>query len=87
MTRSLVVVAILCLTSTSALACMYDNQCEPGNVCLRGTCVRSHSSNDDDDVPLKRGPSKGITCSYDGDCSPGSRCIKGSGLEGVCLGG
>jgi hypothetical protein len=86
MTRSLVVVTILCLTSTSALACMYDTQCEPGNVCLDSNCVRAHSSSDDDDVPAKRSPSKGKACGYDGDCGPGSRCIKGSGPEGVCIG-
>ena len=87
MTRSsLVVVTILCLTSTSALACMYDSQCEPGNVCLDGNCTRSHSSGDDDDVPVKRSPSKGKTCGYDDDCDPGARCIKGSGPEGVCIG-
>ena len=56
MTRSLVVVTILCLTSTSALACMYDTQCDPGNVCLDSNCVRAHSSSDDDDVPAKRSP-------------------------------
>jgi hypothetical protein len=86
MTRSLVIVAILCLTSTAALACMYDTECEQGNICLDGTCVRAHPSSDDDDAPVKRSPLKGKTCGYDGDCDPGSRCIKGSGPEGVCLG-
>jgi hypothetical protein len=86
MTRSLIVIAILCLTSTSALACMYDTECKPGNICLDGICARAHSTSDDDNVPVKRSPSKGKTCGYDGDCDPGSRCIKGSGPEGVCLG-
>jgi hypothetical protein len=86
MMRGLVVVTILCLTSTSAFACMYDTECEKGNMCLEGTCVRVHSGGGDDDAPVKRSPSKGKTCSDDGDCDPGSRCIKGSGPEGVCLG-
>ena len=85
--RSAILATILCLTSTSAFACMYDNQCEQGTVCLKGACVRVHSSGDDDDVSVKRGPSKGKTCSYDGDCSPGASCIKGSGPQGVCIGG
>ena len=49
--RSLILVTILCLASTSALACMYDTQCEQGTVCLKGACVRAHSSGDDDDIP------------------------------------
>jgi len=86
MTRSLVVVTILCLTSTSAFACMYDTECKPGNICLNGNCLRALSGSGDDDVPVKRVPPKGKTCGYDGDCDPGSRCIKGSGPDGVCLG-
>ena len=84
--RSVILVTILCLTSTSAFACMYDSQCEAGTVCLNGACVRVHSSGDDD-VPVKQNPSKGKTCSSDDDCDEGARCIKGSGLGGVCLGG
>ena len=84
--RSLILVTILCLTSTSAFACMYDTECEPGTMCLKGACVRVHSGSGDDDVPVKQNPSKGKTCGYDGDCDPGSRCIRGSGPEGVCLG-
>ena len=84
--RSLILVAVFCLASISAFACMYDTQCEAGTMCLQGTCVRVHSGSGDDDAPVKRGPSKGKTCSYDGDCDPGSSCIKGSGPVGVCLG-
>jgi hypothetical protein len=82
--RSLIVVTILCLTSTPAFACMRDNECATGTICVNGSCIRA-LSNDDDDVPVKRA-TKGKTCDYDADCDPGSRCIKGSGPEGVCLG-
>jgi hypothetical protein len=83
--RSLIVVIILCLTSTAAFACVFDTDCKPGIMCVAGTCRDLLSDGDHDDAPVKRSP-KGKTCGYDGDCSPGSRCIKGSGPEGVCLG-
>ena len=86
MTRRLVVVTILCLASTPSFACVFDTDCEPGSMCLDGTCVRALSGSGDDDVPVKRSPPNGKTCGYDGDCDPGSRCTKGSGPEGVCLG-
>jgi hypothetical protein len=85
MMRGLFVLTVLCLTSTQALACMRDSECERGTMCLDGTCVRDMLSGSDE-VPVKRSPAKGKTCGYDGDCDPGSRCIKGSGPEGVCLG-
>jgi hypothetical protein len=83
--RTLILATILCLTSVPALACMRDEECERGNICIDGSCVRAHSTNDEDDAPEKSAP-KMKSCDYDGDCDPGSRCIKGSGLEGVCLG-
>jgi hypothetical protein len=83
--RSLTLVTILCLTSTPAIACVFDTECKPGTTCVDGNCGRDLLSGSDD-VPAKRSPSKGKTCGYDGDCDPGSRCFKGSGLEGVCLG-
>jgi hypothetical protein len=83
--RSLIVVTILCLTSSPAFACVFDTDCKPGTSCTDGVCDRDLlSGNGDDNVPMKR--SIGKTCYYDGDCSPGSRCIKGSGIEGVCIG-
>ena len=85
--RSLILVTILCLTSTPAFACVFDTDCKPGTMCVDGNCSRDLLSGSDhndahDDVPVKRGK----TCGYDGDCDQGSRCIKGSGAEGVCLG-
>jgi hypothetical protein len=83
--RSLIVVTILCLTSTPAFACVFDTDCKPGSKCLDGVCSGDLlSSNGNDNVPVKRATAK--TCHYDSDCSPGSRCIKGSGIEGVCIG-
>ena len=84
--RSLILVTILYLTSTSAFACMYDTDCKTGSACLQGTCSRVyHSDNDDNNVPSK--PANGKTCYYDSECREGSRCIKGTGVAGVCIGG
>ena len=75
------------LLSFDAFACVLDSDCEPGTMCVDGTCIRGMlSGSGDNDVPVKRIPPKGKTCGYDGDCDPGSRCIKGSGPEGVCIG-
>ena len=74
--RSLIAVTILCLTSTSAFACVVDTDCESGTMCLDGTHGLS-SDIGDGNAPPKRATGK--TCGDDGDCSPGSRCIKGSG--------
>ena len=82
--RSLVVFTILCLTSTSAFACVVDSDCEPSTMCVDGSCIHYLSGGDDHDVvPVKPA---GKTCDSDGDCAPGSRCVRGSGPEGVCLG-
>ncbi len=78
-----IIVTILCLTSTSAFACVFDTDCKPGIKCVDGACSRDLLS-DDGDAPVKRPTTK--TCMDDNDCSPGSRCIKGTGFEGVCIG-
>ena len=83
--RSLIIATMLCLCSAPAFACMYDTDCETGNVCITGACTPVHSTNDDNDAPAKR-VTKGKTCYGDGDCEEGSRCIRGTGPEGVCLG-
>jgi hypothetical protein len=50
--RSLIVITILCLTSTAAFACVFDNDCKPGSVCLDGVCSGNlNSDNANDDVP------------------------------------
>jgi hypothetical protein len=83
--RSLILVTILCLTSTAAFACVFDNDCKPGSVCMDGVCSGNlNAGSNDDNAPTKRATGK--SCFDDGDCSEGSRCIKGSGLEGVCIG-
>jgi hypothetical protein len=80
----LAILALLCLTSTSAFAFVFDTDCKPGSLCRDGRCTGLSGDNGRDDVPVK--PS-GKTCVVDEDCDAGSRCIKGSGPWGVCLGG
>jgi hypothetical protein len=88
--RSLIVITIVCLTSTPAFACVFDTDCKPGSTCVDSVCSdelrkdQGELPSGDANVPMKRRTSK--TCEDDSDCSQGSRCIKGSGLEGVCIG-
>jgi hypothetical protein len=85
--RGLILVSLLVPISTPAFACVFDTDCKPGVLCLRGECnsIELNSGNEPNNVPRER--VKGAKyCQYDGDCSEGSRCIKGSGREGVCLG-
>jgi hypothetical protein len=83
--RRLILVAIICLVSTPAFACVFDTDCKPGSTCLDGVCSGAlHSGDDNNNVPMKRATGK--SCFDDSDCSQGSRCIKGSGTEGVCIG-
>jgi len=89
--RTLIVVSILCLTSTSAFACVFHTDCNPGATCTAGVCSDQRGSrNDNADPPSSNArdttPVKGKRCSYNSDCSQG-RCIKGSGMKGVCIGG
>ncbi len=83
--RSLIAVALLCLASTPAFACVFDTDCKPGTSCRDGVCDRDLNSDDGgDNAPVKRATGK--TCDYDSDCGSGARCIRGSSLEGVCIG-
>ncbi len=82
--RSLIVVTILCLTSSPAFACVFDTDCKPGPSCMDGAAPATYNNDDDAPAPAKR--TTGTSCEYDGDCRPGSTCIKGSGIEGVCIG-
>ena len=86
--RRMIVVTILCLISTPVFACVFDTDCKPGILCVRGECnsIESNSGDEEDKAPRER-VNGTKHCQYDGDCSEGSRCIKGSsGREGVCLG-
>jgi hypothetical protein len=85
--RRMVMVTVLCLTSTPAWACVFDTDCKPGVMCVNGNCnaIEMNSGDVKSSVPKER--VKGAKyCVADSDCGAGSRCIKGSGLEGVCLG-
>jgi hypothetical protein len=90
--RSLIVVTILCLTSTPAFACVFHTDCNPGATCEDGVCSDQkalQNQNDNDSPPSNahdNTPTKGKGCYYDDDCNHG-RCIKGSGMKGVCIGG
>lgn len=81
---------------TSALACSYDTDCQPGSRCLKspgalyGICaggIAPGNRNDQQPVyaPLDPNGTYGATCSFDIDCGPGARCLKSGGLEGVCI--
>ena len=85
--RSLIVVTILCLTSTPAFACVFHTDCKPGVMCVNGVCsgIEMNSGDAQNNVPKERA-NGAKSCVYDSDCSEGSHCIKGSGFEGVCLG-
>ena len=84
--RSVIVVTILCLISTPALACVFDTDCKPGILCVSGRC-NSISTGDEQEAAPRERVNGAKYCQYDGDCTGGSRCIKGSaGREGVCLG-
>ena len=84
--RRMIVVAVLCLISTPAFACVFDTDCKPGILCVEGECNSIKTGDEEDSTPRDR-VNGAKYCQYDGDCSEGSRCIKGSsGREGVCLG-
>jgi len=46
--RSLIVVTILCLTSTPAFACVFHTDCNPGATCEAGVCSDQRGSRNDD---------------------------------------
>jgi hypothetical protein len=85
--RRLIVVTILCLTSTPAFACVFDTDCNPGATCLEGVCSDQRRLGDGDDAPAKSATPRGPKSCFDNsDCTQGSTCVKGSGLRGVCIG-
>ena len=85
--RHMVIVTVLCLTSTPAFACVFDTDCKPGVMCVNGACsaIEMNSGDVKGSAPKERVQGAKY-CVYDSDCSEGARCIKGSAREGVCLG-
>lgn len=85
------------LLATSAFACQFDTDCQPGSQCLKasgsiyGACVGGISpgnSNDREPVysPLDLNDTYGETCQFNTDCGPGSSCVKSSGsIYGTCI--
>jgi hypothetical protein len=95
--RTLIVASIL-LTSTPAIACIFDTDCGPGSKCLKGdgpygVCADGIApGNSNDQTPAQEQPpdlngTTGETCNFDPDCGLGSKCLKSSGsVSGVCMG-
>jgi hypothetical protein len=92
----LLAVSMIMLAPSSADACQFTVDCQPGSRCVKapgalyGVCMGGlfpGNRNDQQPVydPLDPNRTTGNTCSFDVDCGPGSRCVKGSGIEGVCL--
>lgn len=89
--------AVTAFLPSSALACSFDTDCQPGSRCVKGSgalygvCAGGlypGNSNDRAPVysPLDPNRTYGNTCSFDTDCGPGSRCLKGSAaIQGVCV--
>jgi hypothetical protein len=87
----------LLLVSSSAFACAFDTDCQPGSKCIKpsgsiyGVCaggISPGNSYDDEPVydPLDPNETVGNTCSFDTDCGPGGKCLKSSGsIYGTCF--
>jgi hypothetical protein len=87
---------LVLLLVSSALACDFDTDCDPGSKCIRaedqleGVCIGGISpGNKNDDQKGYNDPreSYGNTCQFDTDCDPGYVCVKGSGIDGTCMKG
>jgi len=94
--KALFVVALV--LPTTALACSFDTDCNPGSKCAKasgsiyGVCLGGISpgnSNDSQPVraPLDINGTYGNTCSFNTDCGPSSSCVKQGGIKGVCMRG
>jgi hypothetical protein len=85
--RGLIVVSLLCLTSTPAFACVFNTDCNPGATCVAGVCSDARQLSNDDNAPAQsQTPRSSKSCFDNSDCTQGAICVKGSGLRGVCIG-
>jgi hypothetical protein len=84
------------MSTTPAMACSFDADCQPGSQCLKtsgsiyGICAGGLSPGNSNDrqpvfAPLDTNRSYGNTCSFDTDCGPGGRCAKSASIHGVCV--
>jgi hypothetical protein len=77
----ILVVIIVALAATPTFACMYDEDCESGAACVKGTgmygaCVGGKSNNPHDadtrkDVPTDNNGSIEDSCAKDDSCESG----------------
>jgi hypothetical protein len=90
------IMVVLFMWTTHAVACSFDTDCSPGSRCIKspgniyGVCMGGlfpGNKNDSTPVYAPTDPNRtyGNTCTFDTDCGPGSKCLKGSGIEGTCI--
>ncbi len=91
--HSRLLVALLIISPSIALACNADSDCKAGSSCLKapnttsGTCLEGLLPQGQavQDAPLDPNGTNGKACSFDTDCGSGSRCVKNSTFDGVCM--
>ena len=81
----------LMLSSTYAISCSFDTDCDVGSKCIKngglyGYCMGGMNPGNsyDREPATDLGGGGGWTCSFNTDCDPGYTCLK-SGLQGVCV--
>lgn len=96
--KKTILLCLLGLASSSAIACSFNTDCGIGSQCIKasgsiyGICVGGMSPGNRNDrqpvyAPLDLNKTYGNTCSFNTDCGPGSRCMKSAGsVYGVCVG-
>ncbi len=94
MKKLIAFIIVMLVSISSANACSFDTDCQPGSSCIKngglyGACVGGiapGNSNDRRPVspPLDVNGTYGNTCNFNTDCGPGSTCVK-DGITGTCM--